>query len=92
MKGRHPVELKRSPPYVIKAAALRLGFTPEGAEAVANTEQALADAWLDTALRYLAHARDAVIVAQAPLAIERVRLAIKTVEAHKRAMQRRVQP
>jgi hypothetical protein len=81
MKGRHPVVVKPIPAYVVRAAARRLGFNPEGAKVLAETSHALAlaDAWLDTAHRYLEHARDALIVAQAPVAIERVRHAIKAV-------------
>lgn len=88
MKGRRTIEPKRIKPYVVKAAARRLGFSPTGAQAMAINAHApdTAEVWLDCAHHYLELARDALIVAQAQVPLDRVRHAMKAVHHTKRNM------
>lgn len=70
----------------LKAAALRLGFTSNGAEAAAQTtiDGLLADEWLRDAHEHLTKARDMLILANAPRSLDRVRHALKSVEGAQR--------
>jgi hypothetical protein len=72
----------------MRAAALRFNFTQHGADQAAESSISRARdvrlIWADDALKHLAKARDALILADAPQALAKVRRAIKSAEGARR--------